>query len=235
MIQSPFSKHIRSLFKLNNSPQNDTQTKQQKVDPYLLERLSRLQLLDPQQAVLFTPLRGGMTNQVYLLTQGDVRVTVKIYDTSTQATNPLYPNLPAIEVRSLNYLSRLDIAPRLLDSWEKQTVNGDETSATLVYEYLAGNVWQTDTAAVAQLLSRLHDPMVTPPPHWLRPLPLSAHEVCLHGEAILLRVNASEVDCLKQLRPRSPSREEVTKKSVIHGDCWGGNFIQGEMGLRLIE
>ena len=164
-----------------------------------------------------------------------MRVIVKIYDTSTQATNPLYPNLPAIEVRSLDYLSRLDIAPRLLDSWEKQTVNGDETSATLVYEYLAGNVWQTDTAAVAQLLSRLHDPMVTPPPHWLRPLPLSAHEVCLHGEAILLRVNASEVDCLKQLRPRSPSREEVTKKSVIHGDCWGGNFIQGEMGLRLID
>ncbi|WP_109822877.1 aminoglycoside phosphotransferase family protein [Leucothrix arctica] len=210
-------------------------TKLQKVSPYLLERLSRLQLLDPQQTVLFTRLCGGMTNQVYLLTQGEVRVTVKMYDTSTQATNPLYPNLPAIEVRALDYLSQSELAPQLLDSWEKQTVNRCETSATLVYEYLAGSVWQSDTIAVAQLLSRLHNSTVTPPPDWLRPLPLSAYEACLHGDAILLQVNAPEISRLKQLRPNSPSREQVVEKSFVHGDCWGGNFIQSEMGLRLID
>jgi len=220
---------------LNISRKNEVQTAQGKVAPYLLQRLSHLQLLDPMQPVLFTRLRGGMTNEVCLLEQGDTRITVKMYEENTEITNPLYSNLPIVEARTLDYLASSGMTPLVLASWQEKPIDGNGSSATLVYEYLVGNVWQSDTAAVAYLLSILHDPTVTPPPSWLRQLPLSAHEVCLHADTILQKVSSLEVVSLKQLRPNSPNKLPVASKSFVHGDCWGGNFIQSEMGLKLID
>jgi thiamine kinase-like enzyme len=211
------------------------QTAQGKVAPYLLQRLSHLQLLDPAQPVLFTRLRGGMTNKVYLLEQGGTRLTVKMYEENTKIKNPLYSNLPTVEARTLDYLAGSDMTPCVLDSWLEKPIGGKGSTAILVYEYLEGEVWQSDTAAVAELLSILHNPTVTPPPSWLRQLPLSAHEVCLHADKILQHVSSFDAESLQQLRPNSPNKLPVVSKSFIHGDCWAGNFVQSNKSLKLID
>ncbi|RVU85786.1 aminoglycoside phosphotransferase family protein [Leucothrix sargassi] len=210
-------------------------------------QLAHRQLLDLEQAYLFTPLRGGMTNQAFLLEQAGVKRTVKVYDLRHDTDNPMYPNLPEVEALTLTKLSGLKLAPSLLGQWQTRDEQRSTTTAVLVYEYIEGHAWRSGTAAVARLLSALHDTDVLGASTWLRKLPCSAQAVCEHGDRMLQahalsKYTQSDVlakpmtlEQLQALRPSQPNTQLISDLSFVHGDCWGGNIIQNEKALTLID
>ena len=88
----------------------------------------------------WTPLQGGRVNAVWRA--GDM--VIKHYHPS--GDSPLFPNDPAAEAAALSLLAPFGLAPKLLGKGQ----------GWIAYHYCPGTAWKTNTARVADTLTRLH-------------------------------------------------------------------------------
>jgi hypothetical protein len=164
---------------------------------------------------------GGRTNKVWRLT-GAADLICKLY--LDASTNPLYANTPLAEYECLRALAGTGVAPDAHGF--VQTPFG----VVLLYHYIAGQVWDGDVLAVAELLQRVH---TLNPSIGLRVLPDDAAYVAAQGLDILDKVKGGRGDELRALCP--DVHIEPTAPVLIHTDVVAGNLILGPDGLRLID
>ena len=88
---------------------------------------------------------GGRSNFVWRLVESNL--ICKLYNTA-DINNPFYPNDPAAEWACLTALHKTATTPR--PKMAMQTPFG----AVLLYHYVAGQSWQSDTAPVARLIEQ---------------------------------------------------------------------------------
>ena len=164
---------------------------------------------------------GGRTNKVWRLT-GASDLICKLY--LDASANPLYANTPLAEYECLCALTGAGVAP------DAHAFVETPFGVVLLYHYIAGQVWDGDVLAVAELLGRVH---VLAPPNDLRVLPDTATFVAAQGLDILDKVKGGRGDELRALRP-DVSLDPIAPV-LIHTDVVAGNLIHGTDGLRLID
>ena len=167
------------------------------------------------------PQTGGRTNKVWRLT-GDQDLICKLYVDAS--ANPLYANTPAAEYACLQALAGTGVAPDVYGFVETPL------GAVLLYHYIDGRVWDGDTVAVADLITRVHH--LTPPTD-LRVLSGSSANVTTQGLDILDKVKTKSSDDLRNMTPVIDVNEVAPV--LIHTDVVAGNLIFGADGLRLID
>jgi hypothetical protein len=164
---------------------------------------------------------GGRTNKVWRLT-GASDLICKLY--LDASANPLYANTPLAEYECLRALTGAGVAP------DAQGFVETPFGVLLLYHYIAGQIWDGDVMAVAELLGRVH---ALAPSIGLRVLPETVSSVTTQGLDILDKVKDGRGDELRALRP-DVKLDPITPV-LIHTDVVAGNLIQGPDGLRLID
>jgi thiamine kinase len=168
------------------------------------------------ERVLWQPLSGGRTNQVWLASAGQCRRVVKLYH--VDAATPLFPNSPQAEALVLEVLGDFGLSPRPIFSGDTYT------GPVLIYEHQDGLPWRNDTGLVARRLKLLHGL-----PHMAR---LSALPSAPDGSAaliaqtmtILTQIPPEQAAPLIAVRPDDavpPSHMRV----LMHGDPVPDNLI----------
>ncbi len=170
----------------------------------------------------WTALSGGRTNRVWSVGDGKGKLICKLF--STDAGNPLYPNLPGAEYEVLRALHLCEIAPEPI-----ALLNTDQGSM-LVYRNVDGEHWKSGTPQVAALLARLHS---------LKPNIL-LREIASGSEALMQQTEEILASCkTKSFRPQklktSTSEPPISHMSLIHTDVVASNLILTKSGLRLID
>lgn len=164
---------------------------------------------------------GGRTNKVWRL-RGASDLICKLYLDASE--NPLYANTPLAEYECLRGLAGTDVAPDAHGFVETPF------GSVLLYHYIAGRVWDGDTAAVAALLGRVH---ALTPPSDLRILSGDVVDVAAQGLDILDKIKGQNG---RELHTFCPDVSvDPTAPVLIHTDVVAGNLIYGENGLRLID
>jgi hypothetical protein len=164
---------------------------------------------------------GGRTNKVWRLT-GAQDLICKLY--LDASANPLYANTPRAEYECLRALVGANVAPDAHGFVETPF------GLVLLYHYIAGQVWDGDVLAVADLLGRVH---ALAPSIDLRVLPDAVSSVATQGLDILDKVKDGRGDELRALRP--VVNLDPIEPVLIHTDVVAGNLIHGANGLRLID
>jgi hypothetical protein len=164
----------------------------------------------------FSKLTGGFHNAVWLVKIGDQQLVAKCF--SETMTGTLFPNLPVDEAEALRRLEGLDVAPRLVGFWQEVSL--------LVYEYVEGNMWNSDMVGVAELLLRKE----FADPNGFRTVPLTSEDILIEGDLLFARCDSKAVE----FRPKSIAIPKLEKLSLIHTDV-GVNLVGAGSGLRLID
>jgi aminoglycoside phosphotransferase (APT) family kinase protein len=139
----------------------------------------------------------------------------------------LYPILPQAEALALQTLSGLGIAPEPIAFFEDVPL--------LVYQFVAGQAWQDDIAAVGRLLYRLHT-IPIPAEANFRHLLIEPAQILQQGDHLLAQAQAdSLVRQLRAARPQPQPLPPLSQRSLVHTDAWIGNFIQSDTDLWLID
>ncbi len=170
---------------------------------------------------IWHPQTGGRTNKVWRLT-GASDLICKLY--LDASANPLYANTPLAEYECLRALAGENVAPDAHGFVETPF------GVVLLYHYIAGQLWDGDVLAVADLLHRVHG---LSPSIGLRVLPDDAPSVVAQGLDILDKVKGGLGDELRAVRP--DVYIEPAAPVLIHTDVVAGNLINGADGLRLID
>jgi len=177
--------------------------------------------------VIWTPLSGGRTNQVWLIgsnsgAKQDNALICKLY--GRPDNNPLYPNLAGAEYEALKALHRRDIAPKPV-----ALLNLDMGEA-LIYQRLDGEIWSRDGKSVAEMLGKLHDLDLMIPLHHL---PTGSHALEMQVRAIIADLREPLPNLPKDV-PVKPA-DALARLSLIHTDIVATNIIVTASGLRLID
>ena len=174
----------------------------------------------------WTVMRGGRTNRLWRVSggAGAPALVVKLY--SRAAPNPMFPNDPAAEARTLRHLSGQGLAPTLLALVETPL------GACLVYRYVPGAPWRGDPAAVGRLLRRLHGLSA---PEGLRALPGDAGDVVAQTGRILSHLPPPQARAHMDLEPRHTPPAPATTGALLHGDAVPGNLLVAGDRITLID
>lgn len=154
----------------------------------------------------WTRLQGGRVNAVWRA--GDM--VIKHYHPS--GDSPLFPNDPAAEAAALSLLAPFGLAPKLLGKGQ----------GWIAYHYCPGTAWKTNTARVADTLTRLHQ----------TPFQTAGFRHAPNGSAALLAQAKSIAALCKQASgkpalPPPPPDPNIPPgpTCLIHGDLVPGNLI----------
>ena len=139
--------------------------------------LTGVGLVDEQAC--FSKLTGGFHNAVGLVEIGDQQLVAKCFSETMMGT--LFPNLPVDEAEALRRLEGLDVAPRLVGFWPEVSL--------LVYEYVEGNMWNSDMVGVADLLLRKE----AADPNGFRTVPLTSENILIEGDLLFARCASEAV------------------------------------------
>lgn len=165
-------------------------------------------------------LFGGRTNAAWRIDGTDGQSAVlKLYRAS--ADNPLFPNDPVAEARMLKHLQGHDIAPDLITTFEAKD------AVCNLYHALPGAPWTDGTAAVADLINRLH---TIPAPEGLRGVPNGSDALRAQAESILQKAG-KPLPAPTGTFDIAPTKTQV----LLHGDIVPGNLIRNTDGVRLID
>ncbi len=168
---------------------------------------------------------GGRSNFVWRLVESNL--ICKLYNTA-DINNPFYPNDPAAEWACLTALHKTATTPR--PKAAMQTPFG----AVLLYHYVAGQIWQSDTAPVARLIEQIH---ATPAPPEVRIAPSPA-QMMHDTQQILHDISCDKTDGgLRGFIPPldTPLYKSVTHPVLTHTDIVAGNLICDKTRLCLID
>jgi thiamine kinase len=167
-------------------------------------------------------MTGGYWNQVFLASSAARQVILKCYQ--EVMNDSLFPNLPDAEVKALHRLSDLGVAPDPVAFWQD--------SGILVYEFVRGDLWEGDVAAVAQLLLRKERASG----EGFRRVPCVPNEITGQGDALFSRCERDEmVNAICLVRPEPIDVPPPPKLSLIHTDIGATNLIGKGKALRLID
>lgn len=164
----------------------------------------------------FTKLKGGYLNTVWRVDTPNRCLVAKEF--AEPMTGTLFPNLPEDEAEALHRLAGLDVAPDLVGFWPDVSL--------LVYDFVEGEMWDSDMQGVAQLLLRKE----AADPSGFRSRAAQCRGYHCEGDALFDR-------CTSPPEAASPLRTEVPppkKRSLIHTDI-GVNLVGAGSGLRLID
>lgn len=166
-------------------------------------------------------LFGGRTNSAWQLSLGTRSAVLKLYRTPSE--NPLFPNDPAAEAMLLDHLYGKNIAPELIASFDS------DEGRSVLYHAIPGHRWQSNAAAAAALLKRLH---ALPAPNGLREIERGSAALLSQADEMLSRCANS--DDVTALRPNLDV-PETSDIALVHCDCVPGNLIENDSGLYLID
>ena len=165
---------------------------------------------------------GGRSNFVWRLVESNL--ICKLYNTA-DINNPFYPNDPAAEWACLTALHKTATTPR--PKMAMQTPFG----AVLLYHYVAGQSWQSDTAPVAHLIEQIH---ATPAPPEVKIAPSPAQMV-RDTQQILHDISCDKTDGktdngLRGFIPTiiPPMYKSIANPVLTHTDIVAGNLICGK-------
>jgi len=170
----------------------------------------------PTLTQAWTPLQGGRVNAVWRA--GDM--VIKHYHPS--GDSPLFPNDLKAEAAALALLAPHGLAPKLLGQGQ----------GWIAYHYCPGAAWKTNTALVADTLTRLHK----------TPIKTARFRQAPNGSARLL-AQAKSIAALctqtsgKSALPPPPRDPNIPAgpACLIHGDLVPGNLIVHITTLTLID
>lgn len=178
------------------------------------------------------PLTGGYWNQVLRLRGEGIDWVVKRYHAGR---GPLrFPNLPDAEAAALKRLAETEAVPRLLGYFPDEA----DRRPVLVYDFVAGRLWDGNPAAVGAALRRVHALALPEDPHPFRRLAYRA-EAMLQEVARLLdempAVAASaRAEALRAVLPAPRALPRPRALSVVHSDLGPGNLIERADGRVVI-
>ena len=170
----------------------------------------------------FEPLRGGRSNLLWKFSSNGRSLVCKLY---TNRSTPLFPNDPDAEELALRHVSGKALGPEFVTTVKA----GGRT--VLVYEFVDGERWRSDAAAVGALLARLH---AVPPPGGLRTITAEVGGILGLGDWMLSGCGGPDAQRLADLRPRTPDVPAVPPV-FLHGDVVPENLVDSPHGLRLID
>ena len=162
---------------------------------------------------------GGRSNFVWRLVESNL--ICKLYNTA-DINNPFYPNDPAAEWACLTALHKTATTPR--PKMAMQTPFG----AVLLYHYVAGQSWQSDTAPVAHLIEQIH---ATPAPPEVKIAPTP--ERMMHDTQQILHDISCDKNCKTDCGLRGfiplldtcPLYKSIANPVLTHTDIVAGNLI----------
>ena len=176
--------------------------------------LSGQGLLDNQAR--FKKLEGGYLNSVWRVDTEERCLAAKEF--AVPMTGTLFPNLPEDEAEALRRLAGQNVAPELVGFWPEVSL--------LVYEYVEGDMWDSDTESVAKLLLRKEGA----DPTGFRKVSLQFEDILFEGDAFFARCqNLPEIK--RPIVVEVPSPDKI---SLIHTDV-GVNLVGNGANLRLID
>lgn len=170
-------------------------------------------------------LAGGRTNSLWRVTGDWQDLVVKLF--RPEAHTPLFCNDPDAEVRALESLHGIKIAPEYV-------ANGiTEVGPSLVYAHVEGRSWQPpdEIAAVARALARLH---ATPAPDGLDSAPSHAADLRQQARDMLAQIGAAG-DAVLALEPTARDDIALTGKAFLHGDPTAGNALISGRAITFID
>ena len=164
----------------------------------------------------FKKLKGGYLNSVWRVDTEERCLAAKEF--AVPMTGTLFPNLPEDEAEALRRLTGQNVAPELVGFWPEESL--------LVYEYVEGDMWDSDTESVAKLLLRKEGV----DPTGFRKVSLQFEDILFEGDALFARCqNLPEIK--RPIVVEVPSPDRV---SLIHTDV-GVNLVGNGANLRLID
>ncbi|SMH42577.1 phosphotransferase family protein [Maritimibacter sp. HL-12] len=171
------------------------------------------------------PLAGGRTNRLWRVTGAQRDLVVKLF--RPEAQTPLFCNDPQAEVRALEALQGIGIAPEFL-------ANGvTEVGPSLVYAHVAGTCWQpgNEVADVARALARLH---ATPVPTDFGRAPAQAAHLRQQAREMLAQAGAA-ARAIAALEPDPRGDTALPGKRFLHGDPTAGNTLVSGRAIAFID
>jgi hypothetical protein len=181
-------------------------------------------VIAPSQDVEVTSLQGGYWNDVVRVQGDGFDWVAKIF--AAQDGWRLFPILPDEEARALLLLRGHGIAPEFVEYHPRV----GELPAVLVYEWVDGVEWTTDTAQVAELFRRQH----AIPAEGFREVPTGSVGIIEQGERLLESADSHDAARLRRERP-ALRVQPSPRRALLHTDAGTGNFIVGPRGIRLID
>jgi len=182
-------------------------------------------LRGPFETARWHALAGGRTNSLWRVTGDRHDLVVKLF--RPEAQTPLFCNDPDAEVRALEALQGIGIAPEYV-------ANGiTEVGPSLVYAHVEGRSWQPpdDIAPVARSLARLH---ATPVPDELDSAPGHAADLRQQARDMLAQIGAAG-DAVLALEPIPRDDSALTGKAFLHGDPTAGNALVSGRTITFID
>ena len=161
-------------------------------------------------------LKGGYLNSVWRVDTGKRCLVAKKFAVPMPGT--LFPNLPDDEAEALCRLTGNNVAPELVGFWPEESL--------LVYEYVEGGMWESDTQSVAKLLLRKEGA----DPTGFRKVSLQFEDILSEGDAFFARCQ-NLPDITRPNVGKVPSPDRI---SLIHTDV-GVNLVGNGANLRLID
>lgn len=171
------------------------------------------------------PLAGGRTNRLWRVTGAQQDLVVKLF--RPEAQTPLFCNDPQAEVRALEALHGIGIAPEFV-------ANGvTDVGPSLVYAHVEGRRWQPrdEIAPVARALAKLH---ATPVPEKFSRAPAQAEELRRQAHDMLAQTGAAGAAILA-LEPEPQSDAVLPGNVFLHGDPTAGNTLVSGRSITFID
>ncbi|WP_297773944.1 phosphotransferase [uncultured Roseovarius sp.] len=161
----------------------------------------------------WTSLAGGRTNRSWRVNSEAGSIVIKLFGPC--GLNPMFPNDPNSEVLALEHLAGRKLAPVLLDHFQTKA------GYCIVYEHVAGKMWQGGPASVAGLLDRVH---ALDAPLSLRRAPDGSHAIEQQTRLILSHCPPARARAVWHLKPGG-SIPPSGRSCLLHGDPVPGNII----------
>ena len=195
-------------------------------------------LIETGSSLDITPLTGGFWNAVYRVTTNSQDWIVKCMQASNDGYR-LYPNLPRHEVKALQLVSELDIAPKLLAYYSAD----EHYPEVLIYNFVKGTMLTKQLNATdkkpflhkaAALFAKQH--AVKFDSKEFRHLPQDPKGMIALAENFLTDpdIDLSESKNAERLHtfqlglknnPKMVAEKSVAKPVFLHSDAWAGNFV----------
>lgn len=189
-------------------------------------------LVPPDLPLSVEPLTGGYWNQVLRVRGEGLDRVVKRFHAGR---GPLrFPNLPDAEAAALKRLEESGAVPRLVAYCPDEP----DRRPVLVYDYVAGRLWDGNPAAVGEALRRVHGVTLPEDPHPFRRLAYRADAMLREAARLLDEVPAAaasaRAEALRAALPRPCALPRPETLSVVHSDLGPGNLVERADGSVVI-